>query len=73
MKNESGITLTVLVITVIVLSILVGYTVRMSIANNDSIIKYVDEETMYQQNKAIEEENKKNSVISTLEEEWGLN
>lgn len=73
MKNESGITLTVLVITVIVLSILVGYAVRMSIANNDSVIKEVDKETMYQQNKILEEEKKKNSVISTLEEEWGLN
>ena len=72
MKNERGITLIILVTTVVILSILTGVTLNMALLENDSIIDEVDKETKKQNEMIKEEENKRSNVIEKLEDEWGI-
>ena len=72
MKNERGITLIALIVTVGIMSILAAVSLNMSLIQNNAIVKEVLNETTKQQQKVREEESKRNSVLSTYEEEWGL-
>lgn len=72
MKDERGITLIVLVITIIVLFILAGVSLRQIIVDNAAPLKSIMNETEYQRNMVQNENKKMNSVISNIEEEWGI-
>lgn len=73
MKNERGITLMVLVLTIIVMIILAGVTIYLSLDTNQGVINEVKTETQLQQNMVQTEKNKMNSVLQDLEKDWGLN
>ena len=72
MKNERGITIIALVVTIIIIIILTGVSLNMALIQNNAIIKEVLNETEWQQQMVKEEERKRNNVISSYEEEWGL-
>lgn len=72
MKNERGITLIVLVLTMVVLIILAGITINASLYENGGLINKVKGETSKQQNMVQKEEDKMNTVLQDVEEEWGI-
>ncbi len=72
MKDEKGITLAVLIITVVMFVIIVGVTVRQLVYDNAAPVKSIKNETEYQQNMVQNENKKINGVISDIEEEWGI-
>ena len=72
MKNERGITLLSLVVTIIVMLILAGVAIRGSLHENGGIINGVKDETLKQQNMVQKEKNKMNTVLQDVEEEWGI-
>lgn len=72
MKNERGITLLSLVVTIIVMLILAGVAIRGSLRENGGIINGVKDETIKQQNMVQKEKNKMNTVLQDVEEEWGI-
>lgn len=72
MKDERGITVAVLVITIVILFILAGASLRQIIVDNAAPVKSIMNETDYQQNMVQNENKKINSVISDIEEEWGI-
>lgn len=73
MKNERGITLLSLALTVIVMIMLAGVTLYLSINNDNGVINEVKEETKLQQNMVQVEKDKMNTVLQDLEKDWGLN
>jgi len=72
MKNERGITLLSLVVTVIVMLILAAVAINGSLRENGGIINGVKDETIKQQNMVQKEKNKMNTVLQDVEEEWGI-
>ena len=72
MKNERGITLLSLVVTIIVMLILAGVAIRGSLHENGGVINEVKDETIKQQNMVQKEKNKMNTVLQDVEEEWGI-
>ena len=72
MKNERGITLLSLVLTIIVMLILVGVAVYGGLYENGCIINQVKEETQRQQNLVNGEKEKMNTVLQDIEEDWGI-
>ena len=72
MKNERGITLISLVVTIVVTFILVGVVIYSSLNDNNGIINGIKDETIEQQNKVQKEKDKMNSVLQDVEEEWGI-
>ncbi len=72
MKNERGITLLSLVLTIIVMLILVGVAVYGGLYENGGIINQVKEETQRQQNLVNGEKEKMNTVLQDIEEDWGI-
>ena len=72
MKEERGITLIVLVVTITILLILAGVTIRLAILDNNSMVKEVLNSTEIQQQMINEEKGKTSNVIKNYEEEWGL-
>lgn len=72
MKNERGITLFSLVITIVVMLILAGVAIYGSLYENGGLINSVKDETIKQQNMVQKEKNKMNTVLQDLEEEWGI-
>lgn len=72
MKNERGITLLSLVLTIIVMLILVGVAVYGGLYENGGIINQVKEETQRQQNLVNGEKEKINTVLQDIEEDWGI-
>ncbi len=72
MKTERGITLPILVVTIIILSILIGITVRQLTISNTGLINSVKSEIEYHEEQRYEEEDKMDNVISSYEQEWGL-
>ena len=72
MRNERGITLIALIATVGIMAILAAVTLNMALIDNNAVVREVLNETEKQQYMVKEEERKRNSVISSLEEEWGL-
>ena len=63
MKNERGITLISLVITVIVMIILAGVAIYGSLYNNGGFINQVKDETKKQQDMVQSEKDKMNTVL----------
>lgn len=72
MKNERGITLLSLVVTIIVMLILAGVAINGSLHENGGVINEVKDETLKQQNMVQKEKNKMNTVLQDVEEEWGI-
>ncbi len=72
MKNERGITLISLVITVIVMIILAGVAIYGSLYNNGGFINQVKDETKKQQDMVQSEKDKMNTVLQDVEDEWGI-
>ena len=72
MKNERGITLMVLVLTIIVMLILTGVTINIAFMSDNGVINEVKTETKMQ-TEIVENENKKmNQVLKDLESDWGI-
>lgn len=73
MKSEKGITLVVLVLTIIVMLILSAVVIFEGIGQSgEGLIYEVKDQTEYQQNAIQKEEEKMNSVLKNQEEDWGL-
>ena len=72
MKNERGITLFSLVVTIIVMLILAGVVIYGSLYENGGIINEVKDETIKQQEMVQDEKDKMNTVLQDVEEEWGI-
>ena len=73
MKNERGITLMVLVLTIIVMLVLAGTTIYLALNNDQGVINEVKKETQTQANMVKQEKNKMNTVLRDLETDWGIN
>lgn len=72
MKNERGITLFSLVVTIIVMLILAGVVIYGSLYENGGIINEVKDETIKQQEMVQDEKDKMNTVLQDVEDEWGI-
>lgn len=72
MRNERGITLLSLVVTLVVMLILAGVAINGSLLENGGIINGVKDETLKQQNMVQKEKNKMNTVLQDVEEDWGI-
>lgn len=72
MKNERGITLLSLIITLVVMLILAGVTIYSSLYEHSGVINEVKDETLKQQEMVKNEKNKMNTVLQEVEEEWGI-
>ena len=72
MKNERGITLLALAITLVVMLILAGVAIYGSLYENGGTINIVIDETVKQQNMVQKEKDKMNTVLQDVEEEWGI-
>lgn len=72
MKNERGITLIAVVVTIAILVIILAVTLNTGLIENNSVIREVTKETDKQQEQVKNEQEKMNDVISSYEEEWGL-
>ena len=72
MKNERGITLFSLVVTIIVMLILAGVVIYGSLYENGGIINEVKDETIKQQEMVQDEKDKMNTVLQDVEEEWEI-
>lgn len=73
MNNERGITLMVLVLTIIVMLILAGVTLNIGLGSDRGVINEVKTETKFQQDMTKNENKKRNQVLQELEEDWGIN
>ncbi len=72
MRNERGITLVALIITVIVMLILTGVAVYNGLYNDGGLVNVVKNETSNQQEMVNKENEKRNTVLQDIEEEWGI-
>ena len=72
MKNERGITLFSLVLTIIVMTIIIGVTIYMGFIENGGLISTVKNETIKQQDMVQNEKDKMNTVLKEQEKDWGL-
>ena len=72
MKNERGITLISLAITIVVMFILAGVAVYEAVINDGGVVNDVREETSKQQEMIQEEKDKMNTVLKEQEEDWGI-
>ena len=72
MKNERGITLLALAITIIVMLVLAGVAIYGSLYENGGTINIVIDETVKQQNMVQKEKDKMNTVLQDVEKEWGI-
>lgn len=72
MKNERGITLLSLVIAIVLMFILVAIVVNGSFYENGGLVNKVKDETIKQENMVQKEEDKMNTVLKNVEEDWGI-
>ncbi len=72
MKNERGITLISLTIAIVVIFILSGVVIYSGLFEDGGIINKAKEETLKQQEMVQNEEDKKETVMQNIEEEWGI-
>ena len=72
MKNERGITLISLAITIVVMFILAGVAIYEAVINDGGVVNEVKEETSKQQEMVQEEKDKMNTVLKEQEEDWGI-
>ncbi len=71
-KNERGITLFSLTVAIIIMIILAGVAIYGGLYENGGLINMVKDETYKQQNLVQGEEEKMNTVLQDLEEDWGI-
>ena len=71
-KNERGITLFSLTVAIIIMIILAGVAIYGGLYENEGLINMVKDETYKQQNLVQGEEEKMNTVLQDLEEDWGI-
>ena len=72
MRDERGITLITLVLTVIIMLILTGVTLNLTSLSNNGVVKKIKNETEIQQDMINQEKEKTSNVIKNYEQEWGL-
>lgn len=72
MKNERGITLMVLVLTIIVMIILSSVVIYLSVIEEGGMVNQVKDETNKQQEMVKQEQEKMNSVLKNQEADWGI-
>lgn len=72
MKNERGITLMVLVLTIIVMIILSSVVIYLSVIEEGGMVNQVKDETNKQQEMVKQEKEKMNSVLKNQEADWGI-
>ena len=72
MRDERGVTLITLVLTVIIMIILTGVTLNLTSLSNNGVVKKVKNETETQQDMINQEKEKTSNVIKNYEQEWGL-
>ena len=72
MKDERGVTMIALGVTILVLSIITAVSISQLVLSNSVFVKQMVNETDYQEEMIREEEDKINNVIDEYEEEWGL-
>ncbi len=72
MKDERGVTMIALGVTILVLSIITAVSISQLVLGNSVFVKQMVNETDYQEEMIREEEDKINNVIDEYEEEWGL-
>ncbi len=72
MRDERGITLITLVVTVIIMIILTGVTLNLTSLSNNGVVKKIKNETEIQQDMINQEKEKTSNVIKNYEQEWGL-
>lgn len=72
MRNERGITLFSLVITLIVMLILIGVVVYNAFLEDGGVINEVKNSTQKQQEMIQEEQDKMSDVLKNQEEDWGI-
>ena len=72
MKNERGITLMVLVLTIIVMIILSSVVIYLSVIEEGGMVNQVKDETNKQQEMVKQEQEKMNSVLKNQEVDWGI-
>ena len=72
MRNERGITLFSLVITLIVMLILMGVVVYNAFLEDGGVINEVKNSTQKQQEMIQEEQDKMSDVLKNQEEDWGI-
>lgn len=70
-KNESGVTIIALAITVVVLVIISGITLSQS-SSEDGLINQVANEAIYQNETIRNEEQKIENTIKNQVEDWGF-
>ncbi len=72
MKDERGITMIALALTIVVLSIITAVSIRQITVNNSEAMKEIINETDYQEEMVQDEKDKMDNVIDRYEEDWGL-
>ncbi len=72
MKNERGITLLSLVMTILVMLLLAGVAVYSGLMQDGGLVNQVKDETNRQQNIIQDEKNKMNQVLKNQEKDWGI-
>ena len=72
MRNERGITLFSLVVTIVIMIILAGVAIYGGLQEHGGIINAVKDETLKQLNMVQKEKDKMHIVLQDVEEEWGI-
>ncbi len=72
MRNERGITLLSLVLTIVVMVILAGVAIYSGTIEDGGLINQVKDETSKQQEMVQDEKDKMNAVLKNQEEDWGI-
>jgi len=72
LKNEGGITLIVLSLTVVVMFILLGVTFYLAFNEDEGVLEEVQTETQIQQNVVNNQKEEMNRVLQDIEKDWGI-
>lgn len=72
MKNERGITLIALSLTVVVMFILMGVTFYLGLDKDEGVLEEVQTETQIQQNIVNNQKEEMNRVLQDIEKDWGI-
>ena len=72
MKNERGITLIALSLTVVVMFILLGVTFYLGLDQDEGVLEEVQTETQIQQNVVNNQKEEMNRVLQDIEKDWGI-
>ena len=72
MKDERGVTMIALVVTIMLMIIIAGVSLNLAMLSDNSIVKKIKDETDTQQRMVNEENKKTSNVIKRYEKEWGI-